>query len=125
MPERTFTSQQALDLTDVTYRQLDYWTRAGRIRMTHQESVSPGSGFRREYSHADLVSLCVVKLCSDAGISVERASKLARGARTGLPTSVVVGELEIKVDTDDLIARLDARIDTFDRLAEQTRRLHA
>jgi DNA-binding transcriptional MerR regulator len=61
---------QACKIVDITYRQLDYWTRTGLV----QPSVQPahGSGTQRLYSFNDLLQLKVIKSLTDAGASLQK-----------------------------------------------------
>lgn len=55
--QTTFTSKQAAQLTGITYRQLDYWTRQGYITPI-VEADGPGS--RRRWSLEQVERLCIV-----------------------------------------------------------------
>lgn len=126
---RKFTSQQALDLTGVSYRQLDYWTRSGRVTLDDQDSISPGSGIHRVLSFADLVMLSVMKVAADAGISVARSSELAAKAKEEFSSDdiakysryveVVTGPLEINVDVTAIVVGLRQQIQSADTEASQ------
>ena len=61
---------QACKIVDITYRQLDYWTRTGLV----SPSVQPakGSGTQRLYSFNDLLQLKVIKSLTDAGASLQK-----------------------------------------------------
>ncbi len=55
----SFTSREAVDLAEVTYRQADYWTRLGLIEPM---TGAHGSGSRRRWSIEDILALRVVHL---------------------------------------------------------------
>ena len=54
----------------ITYRQLDYWARTGRV----EASIRPatGSGTQRLYSFRDILVLKVVKRLLDTGVSLQQ-----------------------------------------------------
>lgn len=53
----TISSREACDLADVSYRQVDYWTRIGLVR---PDTPARGSGSRRRWTLQDAVVLRVV-----------------------------------------------------------------
>ena len=61
---------QACKIVDITYRQLDYWTRTGLVSPTIQPAQ--GSGTQRLYSFNDLLQLKVIKGLTDAGASLQK-----------------------------------------------------
>jgi DNA-binding transcriptional MerR regulator len=61
---------QACKIVDITYRQLDYWTRTGLVSPTVQPAK--GSGTQRLYSFNDLLQLKVIKGLTDAGASLQK-----------------------------------------------------
>ncbi len=54
-------------ITDVTYRQLDYWTRTGLI--TPSVQAATGSGTQRLCAFPDVVTIRMVKQLLDTGVS--------------------------------------------------------
>jgi len=69
MASSGFSSMVVLELTGVTYRQLDYWARTGLIRSSVRQAA--GRGSRRVYSFEDLVALRVVAQLLGAGASLQ------------------------------------------------------
>lgn len=69
MASTGFSSKVVLELTAVTYRQLDYWARTGLIRSSVRQAA--GRGSRRVYSFEDLVALRVVAQLLGAGASLQ------------------------------------------------------
>ena len=61
---------QACKIVDITYRQLDYWTRTGLVKPSVQPAK--GSGTQRLYSFNDLLQLKVIKSLTDAGASLQK-----------------------------------------------------
>jgi len=68
--ELGYRGPQACKIVDVTYRQLDYWTRTGLVIPSVQEAR--GSGTQRLYSFNDLLQLKVIKSLTDAGASLQK-----------------------------------------------------
>jgi hypothetical protein len=70
----------ALAISGVTYRQLDYWTRAGYLTAVFVPGapVDGGSGFERRWSDVEVVRAAVMRVLADHGIAAESASKATR-----------------------------------------------
>ncbi len=64
-----FGARAVLDLTGISYRQLDYWARTGLVGSSIRQAA--GRGSRRVYSFPDLVALRVVGQLREAGVSVQ------------------------------------------------------
>ena len=64
-----FGSNVVLDLTGITYRQLDYWARTRLVGSSIRAAA--GRGSRRVYSFEDLVALRVVAGLLGAGVSLK------------------------------------------------------
>ena len=63
-----FGARAVLDLTGISYRQLDYWARTGLVGSSIRKAA--GRGSRRVYSFPDLVALRIVGQLRDAGLSI-------------------------------------------------------
>lgn len=63
---KTLSSVEVCAATGVTYRQLDYWTRTGRVPVA-DGSPTPGSGSQRHYTVATAVLMRALRLASDVG----------------------------------------------------------
>jgi DNA-binding transcriptional MerR regulator len=103
-----FSGPLVCDLTGVTYRQLDYWTRTGLLVPSIEAAV--GSGNRRVYGYADLLEVKVIKSLLDAGLSLTRARQAVDCLRTTFnkdlkSTTLVIG------DTGTVIADVDGLVD--------------
>ncbi|SRR5216684_1959474 len=129
-----FGSKVVLDLTGITYRQLDYWARTRLVGASIRQAAGPGS--RRLYSFEDLVALRVIARLLDAGVSlqvVRRAVEylqrhierplstlglIAKGKRvfalTEDPTKMIEataqGQVVIAIDVDPIVKRLQADV---------------
>lgn len=72
-------AQQMLELTGATYRQLDHWSRGGRILRPSEHN--PGSGHPRTWPVEDVeVARCITRL-TRLGLALEVAARVARSAR--------------------------------------------
>jgi DNA-binding transcriptional MerR regulator len=62
-----------LELTGITYRNLDYWARTGLVRSSIKQAA--GRGTRRVYAFEDLVALRVVRRLRGAGVPLQAIRK--------------------------------------------------
>jgi predicted RNase H-like HicB family nuclease len=74
-----FGASAVLKLTGISYRQLDYWARAGLVGSSIRQAA--GRGSRRVYAFADLVALRVVGQLREAGVSVQTIRRAVRWLR--------------------------------------------
>ncbi len=74
-----FSSKVVLDLTGITYRQLDYWARTGLVRSSIRQAA--GRGSRRVYSFEDLVAFRVVARLLGAGASLQAVRRAVQYLR--------------------------------------------
>lgn len=65
-----FRVKDVLQLTGLTYRQLDYWDRSGFICPSVATAAGPGT--ERLYSFRDVVALKVAKRLREEGVSLQR-----------------------------------------------------
>ncbi len=56
---RRYGSTEIIEAIDITYRQLDYWTRRDFIRPSVQQAR--GSGSSREFSESDVFTIFVMQ----------------------------------------------------------------
>ncbi|WP_448261500.1 MerR family transcriptional regulator [Corynebacterium kalidii] len=99
-------------ITGITYRQLDYWTRTNLV--TASIASAAGSGSQRLYSFRDLLLIKMIKALIDAGISLQNVRKAvdhlaARGTEdlsglTLMSDGVSVYECRSADDVTDLLA---------------------
>lgn len=65
----------------LSYRQLDYWTRSGRI---HADEPTPGSGHRRTWPDEEIAVAGRIARLIAAGLSLEIAAGVARDPDTDI-----------------------------------------
>ena len=82
MTEVGYRGPQACKIVDITYRQLDYWTRTGLVAPTLQPAT--GSGSQRLYSFNDLLQLKIIKNLLDAGASLQKVREAIKHAQQTL-----------------------------------------
>ena len=82
MTEVGYRGPQACKIVDITYRQLDYWTRTGLVIPSVQAAM--GSGTQRLYSFNDLLQLKVIKSLTDAGASLQKVRQAIEYVREHL-----------------------------------------
>ncbi|MCK9374990.1 MAG: MerR family transcriptional regulator [Syntrophobacterales bacterium] len=70
--KETFGKKTVEALTELTYRQIDYWATTGVVIPS---VPAAGKGSRREYSFKDLVALRVAKKLKKDGISLQKIRK--------------------------------------------------
>jgi DNA-binding transcriptional MerR regulator len=80
MSEQGYRAPEAVRITGVTYRQLDYWTRTDLVTPSIKDAH--GSGTQRLYSFQDLATLRVIKRLLDTGLSLQRIRKAVAHLRT-------------------------------------------
>ena len=82
MDETGYRGPQTCKIVDITYRQLDYWTRTGLVTPSIQAAT--GSGSQRLYSFNDLLQLKVIKSLTDAGASLQKVRQAIDYVRDSL-----------------------------------------
>lgn len=65
-----------MKLTDVSYRNLDYWAKTGLVRSSIRQAS--GRGTRRVYAFEDLLALRVVKRLRGAGVPLQAIRRAVR-----------------------------------------------
>lgn len=76
VPPGHITSAEVLDRAGVTYRQLDYWTRAGMLHPTNGDQ--PGTGNPRFYPTSEIPIACLMRDLLAAGLTPRAAHRAAR-----------------------------------------------
>lgn len=76
---KTYTSPEAVKLSGVSYRMLEYWDLAGYVSPTIRPAT--GSGSRRLYSERDVEALRILKALRDAGLEMKAAVRMLEGKR--------------------------------------------
>jgi len=129
-----FGSKVVLDLTGITYRQLDYWARTRLVGASIRQAA--GSGSRRVYSFEDLVARRGIARLLDAGVSLQAVRRaveylkrhterplatlglIAKGKRvfalTEDPTKMIEataqGQVVIAIDVEPIVKNLQAEV---------------
>jgi DNA-binding transcriptional MerR regulator len=106
---RSFTASDVIAAANITYRQLDYWTRTGLVDASGHPAA--GSGDHRWYRDTDVLRICVIAAMLTAGISLA-------SIREQIDTVLTIGgyafpNVTITVDVD----RLRQHVDTYQRRA--------
>ena len=70
-------SDQMLDRTGISYRQLDHWTRKGWLQAA---DGTPGTGNMRRWKHDEWMVALVMSAMGQMGIRAEKAAPVARAA---------------------------------------------
>lgn len=63
-----YSGKRAAEIVNISYRQLDYWTRTDLVRPSLADEH--GTGTRRRYSYRDLVELKLIKTLLDVGVKL-------------------------------------------------------
>lgn len=100
-----------LRLTNVSYRNLDYWARTGLVRSSVKQAA--GKGSRRVYAFEDLVALRLVGRLRQAGIPLQAIRRAVRylQAHAHKPLStlgLIADGKRILATSDDPQAMIDA-----------------
>lgn len=100
---RGFRGPEAVALSGISYRQLDYWCRTGLV----EPSVRPaaGSGTQRLYSRDDVIALRLVRTLLGAGLSLQVI-------RSSLRRLLAEGDVA-SIDTCDPHVRLTVNVDAI------------
>jgi DNA-binding transcriptional MerR regulator len=94
-------------LTNVTYRQLDYWARTGLV--TPSITPATGSGSKRSYSYADVLEVKVIKSLLNAGVALTRARQAVECLRGALGADLASSSLVLS-DAGSVLAHDDGEL---------------
>lgn len=72
-PQVGYRGTTVVQITSITYRQLDYWTRTDLVQSSVADAA--GSGSQRLYSFRDILLIKIIKSLVDAGISLQNVRK--------------------------------------------------
>lgn len=72
-PQVGYRGTVVCQITGITYRQLDYWTRTDLVQSSVADAT--GSGSQRLYSFRDILLIKIIKSLVDAGISLQNVRK--------------------------------------------------
>ncbi|HEX9049283.1 MAG TPA: MerR family transcriptional regulator [Anaeromyxobacter sp.] len=111
MERNGFGVAAVLRLTNVSYRNLDYWARTGLVRSSVKQAA--GKGSRRVYAFEDLVALRLVGRLRQAGIPLQAIRRAVRylQAHAHKPLStlgLIADGKRILATSDDPQAMIDA-----------------
>lgn len=100
------TSTETLEVSGVTYRQLDYWVRKGYFISDHPTATAErGSGNLRFFSYNDAFRLRVIKTLIDRGVAVDIATEVSNHIDTSIQGSWYVtvedGETHLSAAEDN------------------------
>ena len=112
-PTGSFSGTRASEIVGITYRQLAYWTRTGRIGPSLE--TAKGSGSRRAYSYKDLLELRVVKDLLDAGIKLELVREVFTYLKENLGEDVASANLVISGNKSVLVKSGEEIIDLLQK----------
>lgn len=87
-PDGQVTSVELVQRAGISYRQLDYWTRTGRL--TASTAATPGSGNARFYPAGEIAVARLIKRLLNGGVAITAAHDLARELTT-TGTAVLAG----------------------------------
>ncbi len=93
-PDEGYRGPQVCKIVNITYRQLDHWTRTELVRPSIAEAK--GSGTQRLYSYRDLVELKVIKSLLDGGLSLQSVRKVIEYLRSNLGSDLATASLVIE-----------------------------
>lgn len=108
---RVYQAGQVCRLANVTYRQLDYWTRTGRLEASRRPARGTGGGNERLYTRDDVLRAALLSQLLAAGLQLDAAC-IAAGALLAQPgaTAVRLADcVHMVVDLDALRIRIDRR----------------
>jgi DNA-binding transcriptional MerR regulator len=99
-----FSGPAVCRLTNVTYRQLDYWARTDLV--TPSITPATGSGSKRTYSYADLLEVKVIKSLLNSGLSLARTRQAVECLRNALGADLASSSL-VMSDSGSVLAKSD------------------
>jgi DNA-binding transcriptional MerR regulator len=99
-----FSGPMVCRLTNVTYRQLDYWARTDLV--TPSITPATGSGSKRAYSYRDVLEVKVIKSLLNSGLSLSRARQAVECLRSALGADLASSSL-VMSDSGSVLAKSD------------------
>ena len=115
----SFSTGDAVRITGVSFRNIDYWARTKFIVPSFAEAQ--GTGTERRYSFSDLVALRVARELREAGVSTQSLRRIVEflGTKKGLTRPLAECRL-IVTGTDVQIATSPEKIMSVLRMPGQT-----
>jgi DNA-binding transcriptional MerR regulator len=102
-----FSGPTVCRLTNVTYRQLDYWARTQLV--TPSITPASGSGSKRAYSYSDVLEVKVIKSLLTSGVSLARARQAVECLRNALGADLAASSLVLS-DNGSVLAHDDGEL---------------
>jgi DNA-binding transcriptional MerR regulator len=87
--EELYSAMEVVQLTGVTYRQLDHWAKSGRL---HATVPAFGTGTRRQFSDHDIARVRYVIALIETGFTVDAALQIAQHLDDGRAFCKVAGQ---------------------------------
>ena len=82
LPPGLVNGAELADLSGITYRKIDYWTRVGYL--VTESQLDPGSGYQRTYRTTEVPIANMIEALTRGGVGAATAHKMARDfAATG------------------------------------------
>jgi DNA-binding transcriptional MerR regulator len=115
----SFSTGEAVRITGVPFRNIDYWARTKFIVPSVAEAQ--GTGTERRYSFSDLVALRVARELRKAGVSTQSLRRVVAFLRTRRGVANPLGESRLVITGDDVqVATSDKTIMSALRKPGQT-----
>jgi DNA-binding transcriptional MerR regulator len=95
-----FSTGEAVRITGVSFRNIDYWARTKFIGPSIEDAK--GTGTERRYSFSDLLALCVARQLREAGISTQSLRRVVDFLRARKGTANPLAECHLVVTGSDV-----------------------
>jgi len=119
MAAESFSTGEAVRITGVSFRNIDYWARTKFIAPSVAEAR--GTGTERRYSFTDLLALRVARELREAGVSTQSLRRVVDFLRTRKAPTHPLAECRLVVTGDDVqVATTPDRIMSVLRAPGQT-----
>jgi DNA-binding transcriptional MerR regulator len=116
---KSFSTGEAVRITGVTFRNIDYWARTRFIVPSIAEA--DGTGTERRYSFSDLLALRIARELREAGVSTQSLRRIVDFLRTRRGLTNAPGECHLIITGDDVqVATSDKTIISALRKPGQT-----
>jgi DNA-binding transcriptional MerR regulator len=106
-----YKSDVVCQVTNITYRQLDYWTRTGLIKPSVNQAY--GSGNKRLFDFSDIVLVKTIKSLLDSGIALQKVKRAVNFLRDN---QLDITKIILICDQDNIYVSTNAQ-DFIDVLA--------
>ncbi len=113
-----FSAGQTCQITGVSYRTLDYWSRAGFLQASEHEGR--GTGTRRGYSFRDLIAVRTARELRRHGVPLQSLRKILQFLRKDLMHTDISGVRLVLVNGDVALAEGEKRLTSLFKQPGQT-----